>query len=79
MSLNAKKYSFVFIIVLFLNGCTKEENSINYNDKLNGIGLFEGPMSCTASFIEIPNMHPDSPAIVRVIFIWTMQFIPIHR
>jgi V8-like Glu-specific endopeptidase len=64
MSLNAKKYSFVFIIVLFLNGCTKEENSINYNDKLNGIGLFEGPMSCTASFIEIPNMHPDSPAIV---------------
>jgi V8-like Glu-specific endopeptidase len=64
MSLIVKKYSFVFIILLFTNSCVKEQNNTNYNNKLNGIALFEGPMSCTASFIEIPNMNPDSPAIV---------------
>lgn len=58
------KKNIFFLVFLFSLGCSKEYNNSELKKEISGVGLFEGSMSCTASFVEIPNMNIDSPAIV---------------
>jgi hypothetical protein len=61
---NYRKKDILFFLFLFLLSCSKEQNNSVVKKEISGVGLFEGSMSCTASFVEIPDMNLDSPAIV---------------
>ncbi len=61
---------------ILATSCSKDSEFIPNNDglvkssekkfdkKLYSIGQFEGPMTCTATFIQTPNQNLDSPAYV---------------
>lgn len=64
--------------LLFYFSCTNQfesitpefsDGSVDFNDlkfdkRLMAIGQWEGPMTCTATYIEVPNQTLDSPAYV---------------
>lgn len=54
------------MFVFFLYSCKKPNivEIVNNENELFAIGQFEGPLSCTATFVEIPNSNPDAPAII---------------
>lgn len=60
------RHFFLFLFISFcLYSCSKDNSNPSSDSVwLNAIGQFDGPMSCTGTFIEIPNMHLDSSAIL---------------
>ena len=58
-------FLFLFILILF-NSCKKTSvpEVVSATNELYAIGQFEGPMTCTGTFVEIANSSPDAPAIV---------------
>ncbi len=60
-------YYLAPLLLLFCFGCKKNTVEIvdsSLNKRLNSIGQYEGSSYCTATYIEIPNQHIDSPAYV---------------
>jgi V8-like Glu-specific endopeptidase len=63
--MNRTTYLLFLTLILFIS-CKKNNvpEGITNGNELYAIGQFEGPMTCTATFVEIPNSSPDAPAIV---------------
>lgn len=64
---NMFKPSFLFLLILVLfSSCKKTSvpEVVSSTNELYAIGQFEGPQTCTATFVEIPNSSPEAPAIV---------------
>jgi len=75
---NSFRIIFSLVNILFYFSCTNQleslkpeipDGSIDFNDqkfdkRLMSIGQFDGPMTCTATYIEVPNQTLDSPAYI---------------
>ncbi|MHA8051238.1 hypothetical protein V7S79_08970 [Aquirufa sp. ROCK-SH2] len=76
--INPFRFIFLFVFIQIVFSCKQplEENNTlipdglvdanmpNFDSRLFAIGQFEGPMTCTATYIEVPNQSLDSPAYI---------------
>jgi hypothetical protein len=72
------KFFFSFFIVCYLISCSKPFENLSpefpdglvdvgnqkFDKRLYAIGQFNGAMTCTATYIEVPNQTLDSPAYI---------------
>jgi hypothetical protein len=72
------KFFFSFLFVCYLISCSKPFENLSpefpdglvdvgnqkFDKRLYAIGQFNGAMTCTATYIEVPNQTLDSPAYI---------------
>ena len=76
--MNRTSSTIFCLFLIFLNVSCKDpiqnitpslpDGSVNFNSQLDkklfSVAQFDGPMSCTATYIEVPNQTLDSPAYI---------------